>query len=1249
MDNIMQKLTLITIFSLVLLGCNSGSENSDKEQKSEAQGTNGEQQLNLQVESTHGEQHTGDQFSSLSSHETIQANEMLNSANQPEPAKSVTVNYQHKQAVKKAAQEQKQPIPSYSPEQAQLKRWEKEYAQTPFKVLAIAEQSWDDAPAIVISFSMPIDPETDLNRYVFVKDFKSVPVKVNWILNQTGTMAIWPWVKPDTKYTIDVSTQIKSFNNRYASNRMTKSIVTNRLQRQVSFASKGSQLSPKISEGLVIQSVNVEAVDIDFWRVKPRFLAQFAQRQVRGYIYGLEQLRQQADLAYSGRYDLAVLQNQRKQSVIPLNQSLYQPGVYFAVMKGAGDYPYDYEVSWFTVSSIGIHHRIYQQHQQIMVNHVVTGKPIAHANVEILDNQSKVLLSTKTDEFGQAQINASIKKARLVTVRDGDNFSILKLNQPALDLTEFGLEARKQFALEMFLYGPRDLYRPNEKVIVNGILRDNDGRQIAVNQVSAKFIQPDGKVFKTFNWTSATAGFYSTELKLDSDAKRGDWRLEVSANQKDKTYYHFKVEDFLPERMALELSSESLIHYGNNTSKNIKVQGDYLYGAPAAANRVQADIRLRQSRSLSEKYSDFIFGREQDKKYDQVIKLKEQLTDDTGKAVLDIDSLYSSKVRQSQFPLRIQTTVNLLESGGRPVTRTLSQTVWPQSTMIGIRPIWDGDIASPNSLAEFELINIDPKQTLVENAFAQIEAIRVDNHYYWQWDNAWSRGNTPKEIAVFSRVVNWKAGEKFKFSLPVEWGNYRIEVKNKKGDIQNSYAFFAGWHWQSARANRGERPDQVGLSWDKGAYQAGEIAKLSIHAEDAGNAVVAIESDQLLWAKQLSLQPGENIIEIPVASNWVRHDIYASVMLVRSADIDQKRLPKRLMGLIHLPLERSQYQLDVTIDSPIQVVPESILTANIQVNGLIENNHHPEALPREAYVTLAAVDTGILNISNFETPQPWDFFYGPRQYQVQLRDSYGKLIEQTTDRLAIQRFGGDAKLKRGGNEMQSEVQIVALFSGLVAIDADGKAQIDLQLPYFNGELRLMALAMHQNQFGHAEQKVKVTAPIVAEINMPKYLAYHDQSMAIIDIQNMTEEPAMLDVVIQANRALNAQQLSQTISLQSKQKTTLQLPIKATTFEGRGSVRIQIDQHEAKPEGAGLTGAGLTGTGLIGSDNKELAKTNQAVVSIDREWGLPIRPLYPPRWSQVSLVLEPAALTFFVPVPIWLFGANYKSTVAIVIG
>jgi alpha-2-macroglobulin len=1207
MDIIMQRLTLVTIFSLVLLGCNSSSEQSDKEQAGKTPATNSE--LNLSLESTSTEQGQvgqtrGEQYSSLPSHESIVENETKQSVNQPEPAKNVEVNYLHKRSVKKAASDHMQPLPSYSPEQAQLKSWEKDYAQTPFRVLAIAEQSWDDAPAIVISFSMPIAPETNLNRYVFVKDYKGLPVKVNWILNQTGTMAIWPWVKPDTKYTIEVSTQIKSFNNRYASNRMKKNITTNRLQRQVSFASKGSQLSPEVSEGLIIQSVNVAAVDIDFWKIKPEFMAQFAQRQIGGYIYGLESIKSQADIAYSGRYDIAALDNQHKQSVIPLNKALYEPGVYFAVMKGAGDYPYDYEVTWFTVSSIGIHHRIYQQHQQIMVNHVVTGLPIANALIEILDNQSKLLLSTKTDQSGQAQISAALKKARLITVRDGANFSILKLNQPTLDLTEFGLESRKQLAVEMFLYGPRDLYRPNEKVLVNGILRDNDGRQIAVNQVKAKFIQPDGKVFKTFNWTSAGAGFFSTELKLDSDAKRGDWRLEVTANQKDKIYYHFKVEDFLPERMALELSSESLIHLGNNTSKNITVQGDYLYGAPAAGNRVQADLRLRQSRSLSEKYPEFIFGREQDKKYDQVIKMKEQQTDDTGKAVLDIDSLYSSKVAQSQFPLRIQTTVNLLESGGRPVTRTLSQTVWPEPNMVGIRPIWDGDIALPNTLAEFELLTIDKEQQLQATEFAQIEVIRVNNHYYWQWDNDWSRGNAPKEIAIYSRVVSWKAGEKFRFSLPVEWGNYRIELKNKQGDIQNSFAFFAGWQWQSARANQGERPDQVGLSWDKGEYQAGDTALLSIHAEDAGSAIVAIESDQLLWAKQVSLKPGDNAIEIPVSYHWVRHDTYASVMLIRSADIDQKRLPKRSMGLIHLPLERSHLQLDVTIDVPTRVMPESVLTAKVQVNGLIGSVNTQQSEQKEAYVTLAAVDTGILNISNFVTPKPWAFFYGPRQYQVQLRDSYGKLIEQTTDRRAIQRFGGDAKLKRGGNEMQSEVQIVALFSGLVALDSAGQAQIDLQLPYFNGELRLMAVAMHQNQFGHGEQKVKVAAPIVAEINMPKYLAYQDRSMAIIDLQNMTDAAAVLDVVVQADHALNSQQISQSITLQPKQKTSMQLPIEATTFEGRGTVRIQVEQQAA------------------GIKAKDLA--GQALVSIDREWGLPIRPLYPPMWSEVSLVLEPGS-------------------------
>jgi alpha-2-macroglobulin len=123
-------------------------------------------------------------------------------------------------------------------------------------------------------------------------------------------------------------------------------------------------------------------------------------------------------------------------------------------------------------------------------------------------------------------------------------------------------------------------------------------------------------------------------------------------------------------------------------------------------------------------------------------------------------------------------------------------------------------------------------------------------------------------------------------------------------------------------------------------------------------------------------------------------------------------------------------------------------------------------------VTLAAVDTGVLSLTRFATPDPFDWFFGARAYTGQLRDTYGDLMEISRAAAARQRFGGDADLARGGDAPQSEVQIVALFSGKVMLDESGRAEIPLELPYFNGELRLMAVAFDARRVSHAERTLK---------------------------------------------------------------------------------------------------------------------------------------------------------------------------------
>ena len=118
---------------------------------------------------------------------------------------------------------------------------------------------------------------------------------------------------------------------------------------------------------------------------------------------------------------------------------------------------------------------------------------------------------------------------------------------------------------------------------------------------------------------------------------------------------------------------------------------------------------------------------------------------------------------------------------------------------------------------------------------------------------------------------------------------------------------------------------------------------------------------------------------------------------------------------------------------------------------------------------------------------------------------YGQVIEGQ-GRLAALRFGGDGdELKRGGKPPVNHVNIVAQQALPVTLNEQGEGSVTLPIGDFNGELRVMAQAWTADDFGSNESKVIVAAPVIAELNMPRFMASGDTSRLTLDITNLTDK------------------------------------------------------------------------------------------------------------------------------------------------
>jgi uncharacterized protein YfaS (alpha-2-macroglobulin family) len=54
-------------------------------------------------------------------------------------------------------------------------------------------------------------------------------------------------------------------------------------------------------------------------------------------------------------------------------------------------------------------------------------------------------------------------------------------------------------------------------------------------------------------------------------------------------------------------------------------------------------------------------------------------------------------VQKRRSPFTVRATLSLLESGGRPVVRSIERTYWPAPVLVGLRPMFVGAYAREGS------------------------------------------------------------------------------------------------------------------------------------------------------------------------------------------------------------------------------------------------------------------------------------------------------------------------------------------------------------------------------------------------------------------------------------------------------------------------------------------------------------------------------------------------------------------------
>ncbi|WP_279495896.1 alpha-2-macroglobulin family protein [Aeromonas veronii] len=1067
-------------------------------------------------------------------------------------------------------------------------------AGAPTSVVQANARQYRDAPALALVFSGSLAPKANWQSWLSVSE-GGKQLQGEWILADDGRTLYFPNVQPDKSYEVSLKAGLGPSPQSWT-------LKTRPLEAGASFTASGMVLPLRDELRLPISAVNVDEVNIDFFRVDaeylPRFLAEYRPGAGMGN-WELEQITKRAKRVFSGRYALELDANRRETRLINVKEpQLAEAGVYFAVMSPLGNYDWRKETTYFAVSDMGLSARRYRDQLEVFVSSLASADPLKDVQLSLLDEKGNRLQVQTTDPQGHRRFD-QVQGARLLLAEQGNHLAVLRLDGAALDLSTFDLGTQPWQAQQLYLFSGRDLYRPGERLDSEILLKGQDGQLLPGMSVELEVKQPDGQLLEQKRLLPDNLGAAHYGLRLPDDAPLGRWTISLKTAAGSRFEWPFLVEEFLPERLKLQLGKGPDGEVTDlDASLTLPLQGDYLYGAPASATKAKAEVKISRATMPFTQWQEFTLGdvllAEQAKDLEPLNLTLDAQGQGTFSLTDELDGV------RALGPLEVVYRVSLSEPGGRAVNRSRTQYGWPAgSQWPALKADFVADRVEGGKPLPFQILNLDEQGQPVAGA-VKVRLINEYRDYYWHYADGegWKYEFNSQPYLEQEQALQLDGKGPTPLTLQLAAGWYRLEVENSQGHQSSLRVEIGSYAWGGGGEQA--RPDKIAITLDKRAYQAGDKAKVTLVAPRPGKGLLLVEDgDGLRWWQRIELKgaggdakDARGEFDIPVSPEWQRHDLHISAQIA-APDSSSKPAGKqqgqslRSVGLVPLTLDREARRLPLTLSAPDKAVP----LTRLEVTATSTPNS-------QGRVVLAAVDRGVLNISDYQPLDPFEIFFGRKRFAQDLFDNYGQVILPQDGKLARLNYGGDrAPLKKGG-ALESRVEIAALWSGEVSFDQQGKAVIPLDLPNFNGELALMALAWNEQQVGEAERAVKVVAPLVAEIGWPRFGARGDETRALVQLRNMSGEDQTLSLVWTLNGGLKANgELPRTLALKNGEEQWLTLPLTVTGASGVASLQLA-------------------------ASGKDFA--------ISRDWTLPLRSPWPAETRQRYQMLAPGQQMSFAP-------------------
>ena len=879
-------------------------------------------------------------------------------------------------------------------------------------------------------------------------------------------------ILPETDYTIIIKKGTRSANKDHVllADKVLK-VKTSPPTPSVEFNTYRGQMALTPETVLPCEYLACEEITLDVWKAFPNNLIHYGQSTWHDYL--LEKCN-------SYTYKVPLNKKQTQHALLPIHSIVKgEPGVYRFVLSTPKSSRTD--ECYIILSNIGATYTYDKNNAAIVaVQSLVDGRPIQGATVNLYDYKNQVIASGISDESGLAMTEPtelalkrsepSMPKRMIITA--GNDLTLIDCNERSTQHTAYLPEGERRPTFPTALWPNRDGIHPGESVQIYGLIRDANLVAANAMPLTLKLQTPDRQTLHTEQVESNADGYFTASFTIPKGVKSGYYSVLAKMKQETLAETDLYVSDFTPNHVRLNLA------FQDDQYNALALTASTYFGSPVTKGQGSYSIKAEYA-ALPREWKEWSIGT----KEQQQTLIGKSFTKDSEEATQTLKGVTLEQLTTFNAPLKLSATVSFSEPNSRAVTTSTTLNVTPHKAYLAMQ--FDFETRAVR-FRQFFPEGCEPTEGTI-NSFTLNR--RICKYVLRQdkdgWDREWVTYEetiplTGDQALLDTSDIILTTETVERVIQTFEPGYYTLTAKLNNA-VTTSLSF---WHDATWVGKTLENPSNLVFQTDKSRYLPGETAQLTFEAPVDGRVIVVCGDTELQHAFTTDVTTGPVTLPVPIATATLHGSWTIGVTLIAN-NLNQE---SRYFGVAELPLDHDSKRLTLDLDLPQVATPQESITLTLNVTD------HTGA-PCRGTVALFAVDEAVLNVTGFETPDPFPVFFNRKGSTFTFGDIYGSLLPQLR-LMADGRIGGD-QLKRIRRSLDESIDVseatTVITLPLQEVDETGKLTVPLQLPDFKGTLRFMAVVANERCIGATDCEIVVRPPATLTSAGVRYGCASDQT------------------------------------------------------------------------------------------------------------------------------------------------------------